>query len=52
MIESQGVVQQAVKTADTRFVATLEEETQKIRREMGDGSRTGLMSYRMRIAVK
>ena len=52
MIESQGVVQQAVKTADTRFVGTLEEETHKIHKEMGDGSRMGLMSYRMRIAVK
>jgi len=52
MIESQGAVQQAIKADDSHLVKTLEDEKQNILKEMGVKSRRGIMSYRMRIAIK
>jgi hypothetical protein len=52
MIESQGAVQQAIKTGTVRMTDLLEKHKAKIRSEMGKDGRTAILTYRLRIAVK
>ena len=52
MIESQGSVQQALKTKNATFVKELETIKREILKEMVGTSKAAMISYRLRLAIK